>query len=74
MSLANCNECHKQISTLAKACRHCGCPVTTLEGPLRFNALNGEITKQREFRVAYELGELAVIEKTHASYIKNALK
>ena len=73
LSLINCRECHRQISTLARACPHCGCPAAALEEPLGFNALNSEIAKQREFRVVKELGELAVIEETLSSYIKNVL-
>ena len=31
MSLIKCKECGKEISSLAKACPHCGCPVTEPE-------------------------------------------
>ena len=29
MALINCPECNKEISSLAKACPHCGCPIYT---------------------------------------------
>lgn len=41
MALIKCRECGKEISSEAKACPNCGCPVKTPEQPKKNNNVNG---------------------------------
>lgn len=49
MALINCKECGKEISDMAVACVHCGCPISKInvvveQGPIQTNINQSEIS------------------------------
>ena len=57
MALINCLECKKEVSSLAKTCPHCGCPVSVSlpEEPFDLKVLGGSIEINRSPSVVARL-------------------